>query len=78
MHRFGHAILDASPGASAIYMPGERFMFRVRDGRCARAKTLAFKARLRTVDLLMLDDLQFPRRQGFDAGRVFPTPSTSS
>jgi len=58
MHAIGHAFLEACPDASAIYMPAERFMFEF--VRAVREKdTFAFKARLRGVDLLMIDDLQF-------------------
>lgn len=58
MHAIGHAFLDANPAAQAIYMPAERFMFEF--VQALRAKdTHAFKARLRSVDLLMIDDLQF-------------------
>jgi chromosomal replication initiator protein len=58
MHAIGHAFLEANPQATAIYMPAERFMFEF--VQALRAKdTHAFKARLRAVDLLMIDDLQF-------------------
>ncbi|WP_044336279.1 chromosomal replication initiator protein DnaA [Sphingomonas hengshuiensis] len=58
MHALGHAFLDANPGATAIYVTGERFMFEF--VQALRAKdTHAFKTRLRSVDLLMIDDLQF-------------------
>jgi chromosomal replication initiator protein len=58
MHAIGHAFLDACPDSTAIYMPAERFMFEF--VRAVREKdTFAFKARLRGVDLLMIDDLQF-------------------
>ncbi len=58
MHAIGQAFLDAVPEASAIYMPAERFMFEF--VRAVRERdTFAFKARLRGVDLLMIDDLQF-------------------
>ena len=58
MHAIGHAYLDAVPGAGVIAMSAERFMF---DFVAAmRAKdTHAFKLRLRSVDLLLIDDLQF-------------------
>lgn len=58
MHAIGHAFLAARPEASVIYMSAERFMvefvqaLRLRD-------TFAFKDRLRSVDLLMIDDIQF-------------------
>ncbi|GAA0730619.1 chromosomal replication initiator protein DnaA [Sphingomonas japonica] len=58
MHAIGHAFLASSPNASAIYMPAERFMFEFVQAVRAR-DTYAFKARLRSVDMLMIDDLQF-------------------
>ncbi|MCA1198887.1 chromosomal replication initiator protein DnaA [Sphingomonas sp. R647] len=58
MHAIGHAFMDACPDATAIYMPAERFMFEF--VRAVRERdTYSFKARLRGVDLLMIDDLQF-------------------
>jgi chromosomal replication initiator protein len=58
MHAIGHAFVDACPDATAIYMPAERFMFEF--VRAVRERdTYSFKARLRGVDLLMIDDLQF-------------------
>ncbi|WP_326524791.1 chromosomal replication initiator protein DnaA [Sphingomonas sp.] len=58
MHAIGHAFLDACPDATALYMPAERFMFEFVQALRAR-DTHSFKARLRGVDLLMIDDLQF-------------------
>jgi len=58
MHAIGHAFLEANPDATAIYVTAERFMFEF--VQALRNKdTHAFKARLRSVDLLMIDDLQF-------------------
>jgi len=58
MHAIGHAFLEANPEATAIYSTGERFMFEF--VQALRSKdTHAFKTRLRSVDLLMIDDLQF-------------------
>jgi len=58
MHAIGHAFIAAVPGASVIYMPAERFMFEF--VQALRSKeTLAFKTRMRSVDLLLIDDLQF-------------------
>ncbi|WP_213979808.1 chromosomal replication initiator protein DnaA [Sphingomonas sp. dw_22] len=58
MHAIGHAFLAANPHATAIYSTGERFMFEF--VQALRNKdTHAFKTRLRSVDLLMIDDLQF-------------------
>ncbi len=58
MHAIGQAYLEAVPDAAALYMPAERFMFEFVQALRAR-DTHAFKARLRGVDLLMIDDLQF-------------------
>jgi len=58
MHATGAAYLAACPGATVIYMPAERFMFEFVQAMRAR-DTFAFKARLRSADLLMIDDLQF-------------------
>jgi chromosomal replication initiator protein len=58
MHAIGHAFLAVHPDAKVLCMSAERFMF---DFVAAmRAKdTFAFKQRLRSVDLLLIDDLQF-------------------
>lgn len=58
MHAIGHAYLAAVPGAGVICMSAERFMFEFVAAMRAR-DTHAFKTRLRSVDLLLIDDLQF-------------------
>jgi chromosomal replication initiator protein len=58
MHAIGHAFLAADPNAGAVYLPAERFMFEFVAAVRAR-DTHSFKAKLRGVDLLMIDDLQF-------------------
>ncbi len=58
MHAIGHAFLAAVPGARVIAMSAERFMFDFVSALRAR-DTYAFKARLRSADLLLIDDLQF-------------------
>jgi chromosomal replication initiator protein len=58
MHAIGHAFMAANPGASVIYMPAERFMFEFVQA-LRNKETLAFKTRMRSVDLLLIDDLQF-------------------
>ncbi len=58
MHAIGNAFLARQPGAKVTYMSAERFM--VEFLAALRAKdTIAFKQRLRAVDLLMIDDVQF-------------------
>ena len=58
MHAIGNAFLARQPNARVAYMSAERFM--VEFLAALRAKdTIAFKQRLRAVDLLMIDDVQF-------------------
>ncbi len=58
MHAIGSAFLAIQPGAQVVYMSAERFMFEFVQAMRAR-DTFAFKARLRSADLLMVDDLHF-------------------
>ncbi|KQU55938.1 chromosomal replication initiator DnaA [Sphingomonas sp. Leaf339] len=58
MHSIGHAYLAAVPDAAVLCMSAERFMFDFVASMRAR-DTYAFKARLRSSDLLLIDDLQF-------------------
>ncbi|MDF0490925.1 chromosomal replication initiator protein DnaA [Sphingomonas sp. H39-1-10] len=58
MHAIGAAYLDAVPGAHVILMSAERFMFEFVQALRAR-DTHSFKARLRSADVLLIDDLQF-------------------
>ena len=58
MHAVGAAYLEAVPDARVILMSAERFMFEFVSAMRAK-DTHAFKMRLRSADLLMIDDLQF-------------------
>ncbi|GGB15920.1 chromosomal replication initiator protein DnaA [Sphingomonas metalli] len=58
MHAIGHAFIAAHPDAVVLCMSAERFMFEFVAAMRAR-DTFAFKARLRSADLLLIDDLQF-------------------
>ena len=58
MHAIGWQIRSAMPGAKVVYMSAEKFM--VEFVSAMRDKdTLSFKQKLRTADLLMIDDVQF-------------------
>jgi chromosomal replication initiator protein len=58
LHAIGHGYMARKPHARALSMSAERFM--VDFVHAMRTKdTLAFKSRLRSVDLLMIDDFQF-------------------
>lgn len=58
MHAIGAAYLAAVPNATVIMMSAERFMFEFVQAMRAR-DTFSFKARLRSADVLMIDDLHF-------------------
>lgn len=63
MHAIGHAFRNHNPQANILYMSAEKFM--VEFVSAMRAKdTLGFKARLRSADLLMIDDIQFIAGKG--------------
>lgn len=58
MHAIGNAYLARHPDARVAYMSAEKFM--VEFLAALRAKeAIAFKQKLRSVDLLMIDDVQF-------------------
>ena len=58
MHAIGNAYLARHPQARVAYLSAEKFM--VEFMAAMRAKdTISFKHRLRSVDLLMIDDVQF-------------------
>jgi chromosomal replication initiator protein len=58
MHAIGNSFLARQPDARVAYLSAEKFM--VEFLAAMRAKdTISFKQRLRSVDLLMIDDVQF-------------------
>ncbi len=58
MHAIGQDYLARNPGARIVYMSAEKFMYEF--VAAMRAKdTFSFKQRLRSADLLMIDDVQF-------------------
>lgn len=58
MHAIAWHIKKTHPQKKVIYMSGEKFMYEFI--RALRFKnTVAFKERFRTVDILMIDDVQF-------------------
>lgn len=58
LHAIGHEVLRENPSARILYMSAERFMFDFVSAMRAR-DTFSFKARLRSADVLMIDDVQF-------------------
>jgi chromosomal replication initiator protein len=58
LHAVGHAVRLARPDARVTYVPAERFtnemIFAIQ-----HAQTLAFRNKYRSVDVLLIDDIQF-------------------
>ncbi|OUS14456.1 chromosomal replication initiation protein DnaA [Rhodospirillales bacterium 47_12_T64] len=58
MHAIAHQIRTAHPEKSVIYLSAEKFMYQF--VRALRTKdTMSFKEEFRSVDVLMIDDVQF-------------------
>jgi len=58
LHAIGHAFLATHPGARVVSMSAEKFM--VEFIRALKENdTIGFKSRLRSADLLLIDDVQF-------------------
>jgi chromosomal replication initiator protein len=58
LHAIGHAFLDRHPGSRVVTMSAENF--KVEFIRALKENdTIGFKSRLRSADLLLIDDVQF-------------------
>jgi len=58
MHAIGSAVLAQRPAMKVVYLSAEKFMVEFLAALRAR-DTISFKQRLRSADLLMVDDVQF-------------------
>ncbi len=58
MHAIGHAYAAINPNAQILYMSAEKFMMEFVSAM-RRKEVMEFKARLRAVDVLLIDDIQF-------------------
>ncbi len=58
MHAIGQEFARVQPGVKVAYMSAEKFMFEFVSAMRAK-DTFSFKQRLRSADLLMIDDVQF-------------------
>jgi chromosomal replication initiator protein len=58
MHAIGQSVMARLPGARVVYLSAERFMVEFLAALRER-ETIRFKQRLRSADLLMIDDVQF-------------------
>jgi chromosomal replication initiator protein len=58
MHAIAHRVKQLDPGRRVVYLSAEKFMYQF--VRALRSKdTMTFKELFRSVDLLMVDDVQF-------------------
>lgn len=58
MHAIAHSLREKAPQKTVMYLSAEKFMFQF--VKALRAKdTMAFKEVFRSVDVLMIDDVQF-------------------
>jgi chromosomal replication initiator protein len=58
MHAIAHHIRERNPARTVLYLSAEKFMYRfIRALR--HQDTMAFKEQFRSVDVLMIDDVQF-------------------
>ncbi|RAU24031.1 chromosomal replication initiator protein DnaA [Paramagnetospirillum kuznetsovii] len=58
MHAIAHHIRERNPGRTVLYLSAEKFMYRfIRALR--HQDTMSFKEQFRSVDVLMIDDVQF-------------------
>ena len=58
MHAIAHELRTKRPEKTVLYLSAEKFMYQF--VRAVRAQdTMAFKEQLRSVDILMVDDIQF-------------------
>ena len=58
MHAIGHEIKRRNPAKTVVYLSSERFMYYFLNAMKNR-DVLSFKTRFKTVDVLMIDDVQF-------------------
>jgi len=58
LHAIGHEVRQRRPGARVYYVPAERFTNEMIYA-IQHAQTLAFRNKYRSVDVLLIDDIQF-------------------
>jgi len=58
LHAIGHAVKESRPHARVYYVSAERFTNEIIYG-IQHGQTLAFRNKYRTVDVLLIDDIQF-------------------
>src|SRR3546814_15584724 len=72
LHAIGGAFAAEHPDATILYMSAEKFMYEFVTAMRAN-ETMAFKARLRSADMLLIDDIQFIAGKGSTQEEFLPT-----
>src|SRR3546814_3822211 len=65
LHAIGGAFAAEHPDATILYMSAETFMYEFVTAMRAN-ETMAFKVRLRSAEMLLIDDIQFIAGKGSD------------
>ena len=71
MHAIAWHVRMNAPRRKVIYLSAEKFMYQFIRALRFRS-TMDFKEQFRSVDLLMIDDVQFISGKEFDAGGILP------
>ena len=64
LHAIAWEVKARNPGAKVLYLTAERFMYSFADALQTREGP-AFKEKLRTIDLLLIDDMEFLQGKTF-------------
>ncbi|MDR3326412.1 MAG: chromosomal replication initiator protein DnaA [Rhodospirillaceae bacterium] len=72
LHAMAWNIRECNPNRSVVYLSAEGFMYNFVRALCFK-DTLAFKKQLRSVDVLMIDDVQFMSGKGSTQEEFFHT-----
>ncbi len=74
MQAVGRAISEATPALRVLYISLESFMNELINAiKCGPDKTLAFRERYRSIDVLLIDDIQFITGKGRTQEEFFHT-----
>ena len=76
MHAIAWNISERSPERAVIYLSAEKFMYEFIRALRKTKDTMSFKEQFRSVDVLMIDDVQFIGGQATRPRRSSSTPST--
>ena len=70
LHAIGNSVLERNPAAKVLYMSSETFTNELIQS-LRHAKMEEFKNRLRNIEVLLIDDIQFIAGKRKNSGRIF-------